>query len=488
MKMSNGPSLVLIAMMTLIGNQAYSQVAPAYSDASLKGTYVGAGYIFLPQTLQPILTGPLPARPASPLGFESSGAAFVFDGAGNFSGPLLHNDDGSITSSTASGTYSIATDGAFTLNAGDVLTGNVADNGAIALIYAGTAGTHPQIIVLVRQLGPEDNTSAGADALVSNTTGIENTTTGAYSMYKNSTGNFNAATGYQSLYGNTTGFGNAADGYQALFTNSQGNNNTAFGYQVLYSNTTGVGNAGQGAFSLQHNATGSGSTGLGNHALQFSNGSRNAALGFYAGFTLTSGSNNIDIGNPGGAAAESNTIRIGTTPTTTAGNVLAPHTATYIAGIGGTQVTGAAVYVTASGQLGVLASSERYKTDIAPIASSTNRLGQLRPVSFHLKNDPKGDVQYGLIAEEVSKVYPELVIRDESGKIQGVRYEELTPMLLAEVQKQQQLGAAQAAMIEAQDQHAATLDAEISALTGQLTALQATLAGMQTKDQVVTPR
>ena len=257
---------------------------------------------------------------------------------------------------------------------------------------------------------------------------------------------------------------------------------------MLYSNSTGVGNAGQGAFALQHNATGSGSTGLGNHALQFSNGSRNAALGFYAGFTLTSGNNNIDIGNPGGAAAESNTIRIGTTPTTTAGNVLIPHTATYIAGISGTQLTGAAVYVTASGQLGVLASSERYKTDITPIAGSANRLGQLRPVSFHLKTDPKGDVQYGLIAEEVNRVFPELVIRDESGKIQGVRYEELTPMLLAEEQKQQQLSAAQAAKIEAQDQHAATLDAEISALTRQLTVLQANLAAMETKDQVVAPR
>src|SRR5260221_1857288 len=488
MKISNGPSLVLIAMMPLIGNLAYGQVAPTYSDASLKGTYVGAGSVLLSKPIQHILPGPLTARPASPLGFESSGAAFVFDGAGNFSGPLFHNDDGSITSTTATGTYSVAVDGAFTLNAGDVLTGSVVESGAIALIYAGTAGTHPQIIVLVRQLGPDDNTSAGADALISNTTGIENTTTGAYSMYKNSTGNFNNAAGYQALYGNTTGFGNAADGYQALFTNSQGNNNTAFGYQVLYSNSTGVGNAGQGAFALQHNSTGSGSTGLGNHALQFSNGSRNAALGFYAGFTLTSGSNNIDIGNPGGAAGESSTIRIGTTPTTTAGNVLAPHTATYIAGITGTQVTGAAVYVTASGQLGVLASSERYKTDIAPIASSPNKLRQLRPVSYHLKTEPKGDVQYGLIAEEVDQVYPELVIRDESGKVQGVRYEELTPMLLAEMQQQQQLGAAQAAKIEAQDQHAATLDAEISALTGQLTALHAALAAMQTRDQGVAHR
>src|SRR5258708_1048788 len=129
MKISNGPSLVLIAMMPLIGNLPSGPLAPPHSNPSLNGTSVGAGYVFLSQTLQPILPGPLPARPASPLGFESSGAAFVFDGAGNFSGPLFHNDDGSITSTTATGTYSVAVDGAFTLNAGDVLTGNVADNG-----------------------------------------------------------------------------------------------------------------------------------------------------------------------------------------------------------------------------------------------------------------------------------------------------------------------------------------------------------------------
>jgi hypothetical protein len=88
--------------------------------------------------------------------------------------------------------------------------------------------------------------------------------------------------------------------------------------------------------------------------------------------------------------------------------------------------------VTSSGQLGVLASSERYKTAITPMGENTKKLEQLRPVSFHLKTDPKGAVQYGLIAEEVDKVYPELVIRDDTGKIQGVRYDELAPMLLNE--------------------------------------------------------
>ena len=100
-------------------------------------------------------------------------------------------------------------------------------------------------------------------------------------------------------------------------------------------------------------------------------------------------------------------------------------------------MTGAAVYVTAAGQLGVLASSERYKTQVASMGSSTAKLKHLRPVTFHLRSDPQAGVQYGLIAEEVAKVYPELVIRGDKGQIEGVRYEELTPMLLNEIQRQQ---------------------------------------------------
>jgi predicted nucleotidyltransferase len=152
-------------------------------------------------------------------------------------------------------------------------------------------------------------------------------------------------------------------------------------------------------------------TALGNEAL-YSNttGANNIAAGFHAGINLTTGSNNIDIGNAG-EAAESGVIRIGTAGT---------QSKTFVAGIEGSKIIGAAVYVTASGQLGVLASSERYKTAITPMGSISEKLQQLRPVSFHLKTDPQSAVQYGLIAEEVDKIYPELVIRDGQGKIQGV--------------------------------------------------------------------
>jgi hypothetical protein len=158
-------------------------------------------------------------------------------------------------------------------------------------------------------------------------------------------------------------------------------------------------------------------------------------MGYNAGSQLTSGNNNIDIGNIG-VAGESARIRIGTSGS---------QQATYIAGISTAKVTGSAVYVTSTGQLGTLASSERYKTAIAPMASASERLRELRPVTFHLKTDPKGAIQYGLIAEEVAQVYPELVIRDEAGTVDGVRYDELAPILLSEVQQQQKKIETQAA-------------------------------------------
>jgi hypothetical protein len=198
------------------------------------------------------------------------------------------------------------------------------------------------------------------------------------------------------------------------------------------------------------------------------------AIGYAAGYNQTTGSNNIYIGHRG-AAGESGVTRIGTPNT---------QTETYIAGIENAKITGSAVYVTSTGQLGVLASSERYKTGITPIGTNTEKLQQLRPVSFHLKSDPKGAVQYGLIAEEVDKVYPELVIRDDKGKIQGVRYDELGPMLLNEMQKQQQKLDAQAAeLIELKQQQKAFVE-----MRKQLANMQAALAKLQSQDQLVAQR
>jgi len=257
------------------------------------------------------------------------------------------------------------------------------------------------------------NTAAGTEALFYNVAGIDNTATGYEALYGSTSGgigNYDTGTGGQALYSITTGSNDTADGYQALYSNSTGNYNDAYGHVALYSNTSGSGNEASGHAALFFNTT----------------GSYNVAVGYAAGYNQTTGSNNIYISHRG-VAAESGITRIGTPDT---------QTATYIAGIENTKITGSAVYVTSSGQLGVLASSERYKTRITPIGTTTEKLQQLRPVSFHLKTDPKGAVQYGLIAEEVDKVFPELVIRDDAGKIQGVRYDELAPMLLNEMQRQ----------------------------------------------------
>jgi len=288
------------------------------------------------------------------------------------------------------------------------------------------------------------NTASGYYALAYNITGNANTAFGEQALYANSTGNGNTASGDLALFGNTTGSNNTATGEGALFLsatggenvavggealhdNESGNNNVAVGYQALDTSRYVNDNTAVGNQSLFSDTSGSGNTAVGDKSLYAnSSGSQNIAIGIGSGDLLTTGSFNIDIGNSG-AAGDGGKIKIGAS---------GKQTETFIAGIVNSKITGAPVYITPSGQLGVLASAERYKTAIAPLGSTTRKLVQLRPVSFHLKTDPTGTVQYGLIAEEVERVYPELVIRDEAGKIQGVRYDELAPMLLNEVQKQ----------------------------------------------------
>jgi hypothetical protein len=139
------------------------------------------------------------------------------------------------------------------------------------------------------------------------------------------------------------------------------------------------------------------------------------------------------------------------------------------------------VYVTSTGQLGTLVSSERYKTDIATMPALSGKLAQLRPVTFRYRTDPKGVQQYGLIAEEVDKVYPELVIRDDTGKIQGVHYEELAPMLLNEFQKQQATIQSQAATIR-------DLTEQLSDLNDLKQEMRAALRRLQSTNELVAQR
>ncbi len=331
------------------------------------------------------------------------------------------------------------------------------------------------------------NTAVGGNALASKSTAANNTATGAGALYLDTSGNGNTASGYEALYSNTTGNYNTAIGFEALLGNSAGNYTTAVGAYSLSVNTTGGYDTAFGAYSLPANTTGTGNTAFGYAGLRsnttgnsnigfgyqslYSNqtGSNNVAMGYQAAYYVTNGSNNIEIGNTG-AGADNALIRIG---------VQGTQKAAYIAGIASNPVTGAAVYVTSSGELGVLASSERYKTAIEPMGANSEKLEQLRPVSFHLRTDPGGAVQYGLIAEEVDKVYPELVLRDNAGQIQGVRYDELTPMLLSEVQRLHHQIALQASQL-----------AEVGELKRQLAELKRLVAKgrSQTNDERVEMR
>lgn len=269
------------------------------------------------------------------------------------------------------------------------------------------------------------NTANGHFALTSNTSGYTNVASGAYSLYSNTTGYDNVASGIYSMYLHTSGYDNTAIGSRSLFSDTGGVQNTALGSQSMFENTIGYLNTAVGSEALYGNTSGGANVGVGQGALyNNTTGSDNVAIGSGAGESIT-GSNNVDIAAPG-VSGESGVIRIGSP---------SAQKAAFIAGISTTKLTGSAVYVNSAGQLGVLASSERYKTAIKSMGDHTSKLDRLRPVTFHLKNDPDGEIQYGLIAEEVVKVYPELVIRDETGKIQGVRYDELSPMLLNEVQQ-----------------------------------------------------
>jgi hypothetical protein len=284
------------------------------------------------------------------------------------------------------------------------------------------------------------NTGVGRSTLSSNTTGTFNTATGAFALQLNTTGDDNTATGEAALNKNTTGFGNTATGSLALANNTLGVFNTAVGDLALFGNGSGDGN-----------------TAIGANALGNTTGFSNIGIGLEAGLNHTVGSNNICIGNSG-VVGESSTIRIGT---------VGIQTATFVAGISGTTSSGGvAVFVNGNGQLGTATSSRRVKEDIREIAGESDGLMRLRPVAFRYKAqiDPTGLTQYGLIAEEVADVYPELVVYDRDGRPETVRYHLVNALLLNEVQKQHRTAESQEKTIERQKAQIEELEARLSKL------------------------
>jgi hypothetical protein len=284
------------------------------------------------------------------------------------------------------------------------------------------------------------NTATGTQALYSNTTGGPSTATGFQALYSNTTGNGDAY-GVQALYSNTTGFFNAAYGNNALYSNTTGDRNTATGGAALGNNTTGVRNTGNGFFALGSTTTGIANTATGSNVMNTNTtGSFNIALGYAAGSNLTTGDNNIDISNIG-IAGEANTIRIGTQVPVTdnLGRLHVAHTNTYIAGIYGTTVAkSTAVFVDPNGHLGTKSSSKRFKDEIRPMDKASEAILALKPVTFHYKKDldPDATPQFGLVAEDVAKVNPDLIVRDAGGKVYTVRYDAVNAMLLNEFLKE----------------------------------------------------
>jgi hypothetical protein len=310
---------------------------------------------------------------------------------------------------------------------------------ALSANTTGIENTANGVAALQQNTTGNHNTATGVHALLNNTTADENTANGYGALESNTTGFINTAIGNDALYSNTTGHRNTGVGSRALESNTTGFQNTATGRAALLSNTTGVANTADGLGALANNTTGSLNTAEGNSALfNNSTGTLNTALGFTAG-DFTTGNNNIAIGNLG-VAAESGTIRVGmqVAATDEFGNLHPAHTATYIAGINGSTIAkGVGVLVGADGRLGTKPSSQRFKDAIKPMDKASEAILALKPVTFRYKQelDPEGIPQFGLVAEEVEKVHPDLVSRDAKGEVYTVRYEAVNAMLLNEFLK-----------------------------------------------------
>jgi len=362
--------------------------------------------------------------------------------------------------SSATGTINVASSGTNRLAVGpnglDVtgdinLTGSLRFQGRPGLIINATNGnTAAGGLALGVNTGGSNNSALGYNALAFNSTGSQNTAGGGYALYFNTTGKYNTAAGYGALQSNiagsySTGIGygalanfsgagyNTAAGAYALYADTIGQDNTAAGYYALGNTTTGSQNTAAGYNALYLNIAGNNNTAAGFNALYFNTGTNNIALGYQAGYYVAAGNNNIHIGNSG-VFSDSGAIRIGTPGT---------QTSFFAAGVRGAITTvgdAIPVVIDSNGQFGTVSSSRDVKRDIRDLGDTTSVLMGLRPVRFYYKSQgPDGAEHYGLIAEEVADVAPDLAVRKPDGTIETVYYEKINILLLNEVQKQQRI-------------------------------------------------
>jgi hypothetical protein len=318
---------------------------------------------------------------------------------------------------------------------------NVAEGfNALLSLSTGTSNTAIGFAALASNTTGSHNTAFGLNTMLFNTTGSFNMGIGGGCLRHNVTGNNNTAIGFQAMSANKAG-DNSAVGYQALFKNTDGNSNNAFGFQALFANTTGIFNNAHGTLALDSNTTGVGNNGFGDSALGNNvTGNNNTAIGDAAGLNVT-GSGNTFIGHRAGINETnvSNVLCIQSPGDATAftasdrtfiGNI---HGVT--PGSGGIQT----VIIDDDGQLGSMVSSRRFKKDIKPLDHKISEaILALKPVTFHYKNKDRDDAtpEFGLVAEDVAEVNPNLIVRDKDGQPLSVRYEAVNTMLLNEFLKE----------------------------------------------------
>jgi hypothetical protein len=308
------------------------------------------------------------------------------------------------------------------------------------------------------------NTAEGQSALFSLTTGQGNTATGFKALFSTTTGFSNTANGSAALFSNTTGNSNTAVGIGALSANTTGAANVAVGADALVAETNGVSNTAVGTNALSANTSGFENTAIGDEALAISNGTNNSALGHFALFrsttgnfntavgesalfSNTTGSLNIAIGRDAGDSITTadNTICIGSN--LTGANVSNSCFIGNIRGVTTINADAIPVLIDSAGQLGTASSSRRFKSEIKPMDQASESILALKPVTFHYKSDNTRTLQFGLIAEEVAQVNPDLVVRDKDGDIYTVRYDAVNAMLLNEFLKEHRKVEEQQAMI-----------------------------------------
>lgn len=386
-------------------------------------------------------------------GLSFTGGPVTSSGALTLGGTLAAPSGGTgLSSPGASGNVLTSNGSAWVSTAptvsSDATLNTKAGTGALAVNSAGLRNTAVGFQALTKVTTGSENTAVGAYAGANTTNYFFNTFVG-FEAGKASNARGQTMLGYQAGLRTTTGGMNTFVGQTAGMENTVGAQNSFLGSGAGYSNTEGDRNVFAGADSGQGNTTGFANVFVGSFAGgQNTTGSHNIALGANAGVSLTTGAFNIAIGSFG-VADESHTIRIGRPYDE--GNA-SGHRRAFVEGIYGV-TTGLAnatmVVVDSDGQLGTISSSLRYKQDVADMGDASASLMQLRPVTFRYRTHPEGPPQFGLVAEDVEQVMPELVLRDANGRIETVAYHQLPAMLLNELQKQARTIARQQAELEA---------------------------------------